>query len=481
MEINAKRTPVFFHLKRTFPKWLLVAVIACVVIVALHFIALSIAGTCSASILFSYDGIESGLTPDGNRFDLFDLKNEEVVRNAAQAVGRELTDEDAQAIQLALEVQGTLPISALESIIERTSIFDEDEQAVKESSVVRDTSYFPSRYKVTFHYADAGFKANEGMRYLEALLEAYKRYFFSRYGYNASLERSVEAIDYEEYDYINSVDVLNDRLLSLRAYLAHLAAQDNTRFVSKQTGHSFSDLVEAVDILRSEDVNWITSYIVSNNMTKDRDNLIDYYRYRIRDAEREMTQETSRLATLNELIEGYVKTDAILAGVLVGDGALESGTPANYEFSQKSEMYDSLINSKISCQTAISETQERIALLESRMERLQNNASGGNPELLEASLKSIEVKVRQFLEDTNQTATEFFEDVWFQSSIQTQEPFRTEFQLSSLLRSALLDVLIVEGTLFGLYCLLLLKRAYAPEKAASGTPGAEERKEAAPI
>ena len=106
--------------------------------------------------------------------------------------------------------------------------------------------------------------------------------------------------------------MLDKRLVSLRSYLTTLTSLDNTRFVSESTGYTFSDLVDAIDAVRSEDINWITSYIVSNNITKNRQELIDYYEYRIEDAQRELNQRQSRLYTLASQIESYKKTMAVL-------------------------------------------------------------------------------------------------------------------------------------------------------------------------
>lgn len=429
----------------------------------------------NALVNFSYDGVESGLDPMGNRFDEQEIKGAEQIRAAATNAGLTLSDEDAEAVRDALEVRGVMPKDIFQRMLERRSIYGEDEIETAEN--MRDDAYFPSQYAIAFRYQRAGLTADEGTRFLQELLAVYERYFYERYGYSASLEQSVSGIDYGEYDYINAVDILGDRLSSLRSYLAGLALKDNTRFVSAQTGYSFSDLLDAIDTIQSEDINWITSYITSNNITKNRQDLIDYYLYRIQDAEREMEQRNSRLYTLTEQIESYVKTNAILLGV----SDAQAGSPSvNYEFSQQSAMYDALINEKISCETAISETQERIGLYQQRMERLQSDDATGDSAIVEENLKRIDGKIAQFLADTRQTADEFFKTVWLERAVQVlKEPERASVSMIGLLWSAKLNIVMAEAALFGLFVLLIPKTLRSERSAAARSVSAHSEEETA--
>lgn len=96
-----------------------------------------------------------------------------------------------------------------------------------------------------------------------------QRGFYNNYGYNSSLESAVVSIDYTEYDYVDAVDVFDSSLGSLKNYIDELAASDNTRFRS-ETGYTFADLSSSIDTVRNEDLDWISSYITLNNVTKDK-------------------------------------------------------------------------------------------------------------------------------------------------------------------------------------------------------------------
>ena len=468
---------------RRLPLWIVLFILAGAAVITVRYLTTD-NQIVTAVVNFSYDGIESGFDPSGNKFDEREIKSGEMIRNSAAALAQAVSTDDVEAIQRAIEIRGVVPDSIFKNIIEYQSIYGEDEVQTVEN--VRETAYFPSQYTIVFHYGDAGFPANQGALFLSELLASYERYFYERYGYNSSLENSVSSIDYEEYDYINAVDVLNNRLTSLRAYLSDLAEQDNTRFVSSQTGYSFSDLTESIDTIRNEDISWVTSYIISNNITKNKQDLIDYYLYKIEDAERELAQRESRLYTLNTQIEGYVKTNAVFLGIADPTPAGESGSGADYEFSQHSRMYDSLISEKVSCETAISETEERIALYQQRAERLQASSSSGDPAVVDVQLERINGKVIRFLEDTHITVDEFFRTIWLKRAFQVLEEPETAIPVKDILIKSLSAFLIVEAALFGLLVLripgaarrLAVKREYVTVDTGKETnpplPGSED-------
>ena len=406
--------------------------------------------TVSAVVNFSYNGIEFGLDPSGNRFDEMEMKDESLIRLAAEAMGADASPESAERLRSALDIKGVIPDDAFDSVITYESIFGEDNAGTEKN--VRDAAYYPSSYTLTFHYKEAGFSARQGVQFLRELLSAYERFFYDHYGYNQSLGSVLSSMDYREYEYITAVEVLDNRLLSLRAYLQTFVSQDNTRFVSERTGYSFSDLIDSIDTIRTQDINWITSYIIKNNVTKERKKLINYYTYIIEDAGRELAQRQSRLYALTEQIEGYVKTNAIFVGVPGSAG--QDGSTASYEFPQQSAMYNTLINQKVSCETAISETQERISMYERRVERLESEGSPMNEEIVEADLKKIDDKVTQCLADTAETTDEFFRAVYLKRSFQIiKEPESTGFSAGQIFRDAFPALEMAEAVLLGLFIL----------------------------
>ena len=458
MEFDFSWRRILSRLKSTRKKWLLTSAAVLIILLAFHFLFVTEKGVCSAVVSFSYRGVESGLDPDGNRFDETEMKSEELIRQAAETIGQGLSDEEVEQIREALRIQSDIPEDALERVSTNASIYGDNE--ISEVTEIEDAAYFPSRYSVTFRYKDAGFSAQRGTLFLEELLKAYEQRFYEEYGYNASAERVLSDVDYDSYDYVNAAEVLQDRLSLLRSYLARLTGQDNTRFVSKETGYSFSDLLSAVDTIQEEDVQWLSSYIISNNLTKDKPLLIDYYQYKIEDAERALTQLDARLFTLNELIASYTKTNAIFPSLGSAGSSEENSFLSAYEFSQPSDMYDGLINQKVDCQTNFSETEEQIAFYQRRIERLQNSESSGDPALVETRLEIIQTKIGKILQDVRLTAEEYFSTVELRRAVNAvMGPSPFLLTIISTIRGAVYSVLIAEAALFGLYILSALRPA----------------------
>lgn len=455
MEFQFSGRRILSSLKRLRRKWLFFAVAALLLIPLLRFLFVMEKGVCTASVSFSYNGVESGLDPDGNRFDEMDIKSEALVRQAAEAIGQGLTDEETKRIREALKIQGNISGDAFDRILKNVSIYGED--TIPEVTEIGETTYSPSQYSVTFRYRDVGFSAKRGALFLEELLNGYERSFYEKYGYNASAGRILSDVDYESYDYVNAAEILQDRLSFLRSYVVALEDRDNVRFISEKTGYSFSDLVSAIDTIQEEDVQWLNSYIVSNNLTKDKANLIDYYQYKIEDAERALNQQDARLFTLNELIASYVKTNAIFPSIGSAGSAEESGFLSPHEFSQPSAMYDSLINQKVDCQTSFSEITEQIAFFQRRIERLQNSESSSDSALVETRLAAIQTKIDRLLQDIRLTAEEFFSTVELRRAVYTRvNSFSPLHALVRMLRSSAVAIVIAEAALFSLYLIFAL-------------------------
>ena len=446
-------------MRRLFFLWLALAILAALAVPVAHYIAAPEKAMITASVNFSYDGIESGLDPAGNRFDPAELKN---AGNISAALGYNASDAEIKRIADAITVSGSVPSEMIAQITEYESIFVNEE--IPMFSEVRSTAYYPTQYTVSLRYKDGGMNRAQGAAFLQAILDAYNEYFFGLYGYNAAFERNVQTINYSEYDYMEAVDILDASLLLLRNYLSDISAKDSTRYTSKATGYTFADLIGAIDTLRSEDIGWVRSYVERNNVTKNREELMAYYQFRIEAIDRTLVSERTRLTTLNSLIETYVKTRGIILGL--GDSNWD-GTPAAYEFTQPSSVYDSLISQQIACQTSISHSQEQRNLYQTRLERLSSGKQTGKTSVIEGRLKAVDSGVKQLLSDTRETAVEYFQTVRLQNAFQVLS-VSSGLPLRQLLKRCAGDLVVAEALIFGLWLLASLILALLPSSVSFG-------------
>ena len=272
---------LFSKMKKFFVPWIIAAVVIALLNLGISGGKRLVTGTVSSVINFSFDGIESGLDPAGNKFDVNEIKSKDIIRESLKETG---LDGDVNHIYSHINIDGVVPLDVIERITKYDSIYNSD--VIVSSKSIQDTSYYPTQYKIVLECgSETGLSKKEGALLLNKITEKYREVFYNNYGYNSSLESAVVSIDYTEYDYVDAVDVFASSLGSLKNYIDELAASDNTRFRS-ETGYTFADLSSSIDTVRNEDLDWISSYITLNNVTKDKKNLIANYKFKIEDLKR---------------------------------------------------------------------------------------------------------------------------------------------------------------------------------------------------
>ena len=444
---------LFSRLKSFSVLWLFAAILAGIIVCAVYVFSSPERTSVTAVISYNYDGVDRGFDPNGYSFDpAGEITCDDVITAAGQSLGIAFSEDDIERIRTSMRITGSVPSGAIENLTAYTTVFEDDEVSMTNESVER--YYFPSQYQVALNYRQAGYSASDGKLLLGAILTAYRDYFMNYYGYNAEMEHTIQSIDYSDYDYSQAIDVLDNSLTSLRSFIARLYDLDHTRFVSSETGYSFSDLLQAIDTVRTEDFSWVKSYIDSNNMTKDRAELINYYRYRLKNEERSLTALQERLVTLNGLIESYVKTQAIILGIGRDSAnyAATSQDESSYSFTQDAYMYDYLINARVSCQTSITATEQTISLYETRINRLSAATSQGSPAIVESSLQQVDDMIKRLVAETKQTATEFFQ-IRLGSYYQVIGDVSSGIGPVAVIRNNLVVLALVEALIFGIFVL----------------------------
>lgn len=430
--------------------WVVAAAAMGVVVLIASLFNMPYRNTVSASVSFSFEGVERGVGPSGGRFDADEIKSAALVERAAASIGLELEEAQTEEIRSAIIISGILPRDVASRLTDYSSIYGKD--GVSVTSAVQDTAYYPTQYTISFYYAVPGLTAAQGTQFLTALLDAYREYFYSVYGYNTAFDNALRSFDYNAYDYTDAVGILQNNLSELASYLRWLSSLNTTRFVSASTGYTFSDLAAAIDTLQTENIAWLNSYIISNSLTRSRTELSDYYRYRIRQYQLNISLWNSRLENLNQLLNSYVKTNALVVG-------LGTGENTGVDISQPSEMYDQLVQDKVEYQASIAEMEKNAAHYESLLERLQETSGAGKLDTLQENFSLIDRQINTILDNTGKTAAEYFETVRLERAFQIQKrPAKSGF-LVQLVKTALFPGAGAEFVIFGLFLLDMVRRA----------------------
>jgi hypothetical protein len=387
-------------MKRFVLIWLIAAIVVGILDSVKILVTSSSKGSVSAVVNFSFDGIEQGLDPSGNKFDVYEMKDESIVKSSLEELGLDSSDEMVSEIRNNISIDGVVPGDIINEITSYSSIISSN--SVNSLNVIKDTSYNPTQFTVTFRYTNADVSRKNSALILNKILENYETYFYDIYGYNSSIGDLLVNLDYSDYDYSQAIELIDSYLNSLQQYIDSLSESDNTRFISSQTNLSFSDLSEAIDTLRSEDIEWISSYIISNNVTKDKTDLVNYYKYKIDNSNRLKTYYQEQLDTVNSTIEMYQKTSTVVLGV--GNDSQE------YQYSQPSDKYDELVQKKVTLQTYISKTDEDISEYKQRMSKLNSaNNNSVYADTTEQYISNAMEKINDLISKTSITAKEYFE------------------------------------------------------------------------
>jgi len=430
------------QLKRFVLIWLAVSMIVGILIpVGNALFAADQHKSLTALVSFNYNGVEKGNAPDGSKFDVNTLKSPTVIESALTSLGEDLTD--LEYIRQGISIEGVIPENAIDQITAYKSLFDQGNvSATKELLAL---SYFPTQYKLKFNYSKTHFSGERAVEVFNTILECYQKYFFETYGFNQSLGSAVTALDYNDYDYAEAVDVFSSTLSTLQDYVSNLSSGDKTRFRSNVTGYSFSDLSESIATIRDVDLDLISSYVTVNNVTKDKNTLLDYYNYRLESLNRQKVVAQETLNTIKDSIEKYEK-DTIIVYNDVQDVS---------QFTQASAEYDSLIQQKINAQKTLSTCTQNINAIQIRVDALKGKSAASQQKIekVEKDLESLSKKVSELLDKINDTANEYYETVYLANSYSILVPASTSALRTtrSVIKSSLEVFLIVEALLFVCY------------------------------
>ena len=466
--LNMKKPLTFSKLwaqmKKLFLPWLIAAVLAGVAVLGINLVSLPERGQASATVSFSYEGIESGLAPNGNRFDPDEIRDPEIIRAAAGRIGLELTEEETGRIRDAMAINGSLPDGVIDRITKLKSQYEANSISVLSAQQIK--TYFPSQYTVALRLADAGLDMATANRLLPAVLDAYRESFLTRYGYSTAVEKIMLGTGYSEYEYEGAVRVINNRLDLLLGYVNSFSAKDTTMFRSSLTGYSFEDLSAAIATVKSQDVAALDSYISSNNVSKEWKQQRDEYHYMIEETERSEKALEERIETLNSVIAGYAKTKTVVPGgsEIQKTSEEESGvattTTGTYQVTQQSAMYDALIKRRIELQTELSGLKEEISLYRTRMNSISGSSTKAAGEYVESEIARIDGKIRELVSAVRGTVNDYQKKGGMQTAFEVLDVRpAASFPILRLIKGSLWDGIGAEAIVLGIFLLIALLRA----------------------
>ena len=222
-----------------------------------------------------------GTAPDGTEIDTDEITSGEVISKACEELG------DTTAADLVR--QG----------IRIEPIVDEKEEALYEAKLEHGEDYkiINTKYKVAF---SSGVK--EGKDFPRRVLNAY----YGTYHSSVNLaSNSIDDISYRGYDYLDTMDTINESLDDTLELLTKRIDQNST-YRSAGTGYSFQDLYDEFSYLRNIESPKISAEIIEKKTTKNSDVLVTAYAKKNTDIEITNEAEKERIEKIEKIIDTYV-------------------------------------------------------------------------------------------------------------------------------------------------------------------------------
>ena len=332
-------------------------------------------------INLEWEGISEGEYPDGTRFEYINTFSPNIFSQAIQELG--YTSLSSSDIRTHFTISPIVPSNIATSI----------ENAIKKGE---DYAYFATNYRLQLDYRGLGLTVEEARLLLTELIQTYRSDFDQKYNDQKVILSFTDA-SLEEYDYIDSYDILHRQVELIEAVISSKQAE-GTSFVSPTLGVGFNDLLLRISLLKSIELDGIISRTNTYLLTKDVDYLITKYTYLNQVNQLELNKQLQKEIDTQLLIDNYKGsvTTIIIPGV-DSDALLEIDP-----------YYQVLLENMVKTQSLIAELEQDIAYNEMQIDRLSET----DPTLqLSETQRETEVeKVTSLIESANNKLASFVED-----------------------------------------------------------------------
>ena len=212
--------------------------------------------TASTVLSLDYAEAAKGMTPNGVRLNIFEIRSAEVMERLIGYAGLEgkiTPDELSECVSV---------------------------KATHDKSVSGKVNYISTSFVVRF--TDNG--AVDGItaeKMLSLLCKAYREYFVETYGFNHSiLSFDINDLKFND-EYLMTADLLELKCSQLEKYV-ELRSRESKNYQDPDTGITFSDLEQRVSSFYTYDLAKLRSYIIDNGIANDKAGMISMLDYKIR-------------------------------------------------------------------------------------------------------------------------------------------------------------------------------------------------------
>lgn len=434
-------------------------IIAAVVIASLilamvgNYINTPYKGVAKIMISLNFDGIEKGLDPAGQKFDIAKIKAPIVTSKVIQALNLDKNNISADDLRQNITLQPVVPGDIVNKIANLKESVTKGKENVQ---TLENFVYYPTDYIISLSIPKKMNLSNaKAQEVLDQIVNSYSEYFYETYGDKSALANAVGKVDYSTYDYPEVSVIMNNQINILDSYLSK-KVREAKDFRSTKTGLTFLDIQESVNVINQVDINKLDSIIANFRLTKNKANLISYYEYSIKKLELSKTKKEDEARVASDLLSKFQKDKNIV--IVPGTS---TSTDSTIETAAPNPMYDNLTQTVLDAGVAASNTSRDIEYYRNQIALYQAE------DLIPADQKvmaekevntlidSITTKLDNWIALTNDTVSEYFETQYFNNAIVKLSP--AEMTSANSNRTLYLAIALVIGLLLGIFAALFLE------------------------
>ena len=225
-------------------------------------------GRVTTRLSFNFTGVDEGLNPHGGVFDAQGIKKTKVIQAALDKSVDNIGEIDIKKLSQNIMVRGMVPKDVMDRVLPKLASSNNSQL-----EGVAATTYNPTQYEVTLLMdKELGLTKEEGINFLDALVESYQAYFAETFKDTQAIEAAIVPIDPERYDYSEYIMLTEGQLAIIKNYLT-VKEQVARDFRSPNTFLSFGDLIAQVELIEDVEVGNVKALVDSFMITRDTDKL----------------------------------------------------------------------------------------------------------------------------------------------------------------------------------------------------------------
>lgn len=353
-------------------------------------------GETDARITIAFKGAGNGLDPQGNRFDINELKSDELLKKAIKESGQQDTvtvDTLKKRIYILPQAQS----DTLKELLTLTRINGKT-QDVKERMV------HPTSFNISLK--DMGIPSYfTDKKLLDHILKAYDAQLKSKYLSDTLSEPAYTQDEILKMDYPEMMLVLNQEAESLLLYIDSYVSNE-PQFSSEKTGLSFADVYEQATLLKNTDIGNMRSLVNYYGLTEDIQSRILYEDTMLKRAGVVSNKLMGAQYTTADIIQIYDNnSNYIFASGDAGSANLE---PLENQF------YGELMNALVNKQTGYINAKYNQQDIQRAIDKLQAGSLSGDAYLdmttdIKSGTKKAMDRIEVLREQTQEMAAEVYE------------------------------------------------------------------------